>query len=181
MENSGTDPKLRVVRTLQFIILTLAAGVLAFALIVFLLPQGGVKPWNAKAIVSQLMAGISVVMILSRVFVPPLIAQSGRQKIASGTWPAPGNGGGPDSPTTEEGKLLAIFQMQAILGSALLEGAAFCNLVAFLLEGQSYSLLLVLLLLSGILAGIPTVHSLEGWLEQQRRRMHETQDLAGLK
>lgn len=178
MEANGTDLKSGVVRTLQIIVLALAAGVLLFALVAFFLPGGGLKPWDANAWVSLLMAVISLTMIPARMFMPALIAQAGRRSIASGAGePVERRSGEPSLPDTEEGKLLSVYTTQTIFGSAILEGAAFLNLVAFFLEGQLYSLILGLLLLAGLLAGVPTLHSLESWLERQLRRIQETRDL----
>jgi hypothetical protein len=178
MEKNGADPKSSVVRTLQIIVLALAAGVLSFALVAFFLTGGGLKPWNANAWLSLLMAVISLTMIPARLFVPALIVQAGRRSIASGAGePVTRRSGVPSLPDTEEGKLLSVYLTQTIFGSAILEGAAFLNLVAFLQEGQLYSLILGLLLLAGLLAGVPTLHSLESWLERQLRRMQESRDL----
>ena len=54
-------------------------------------------------------------------------------------------------PDTDEGKLLAVYQSKTILGAAILEGGAFANLVAYLLEGQVYSIVLAVLFMLGIL------------------------------
>ena len=157
MEEMSTDSKASVVRTLQIIVLALAVGVFVFALVALFLPGGGLKPWNAQAIVSLTMAGLSITMVLARIVVVAVLVQSGRQKIARRTWQSPVRESGESVlPNTDEGQLLTLFSNQTIFGSALLEGAAFCNLVAFLQEGQSYSLILGLFLLAGILAGVPT-------------------------
>ncbi|MHB8973946.1 MAG: hypothetical protein ACYC3X_27325 [Pirellulaceae bacterium] len=54
-------------------------------------------------------------------------------------------------------------------------------MMAFLQEGQSYSLILGLFLLAGILAEVPTRRSLDSWLERQQRQIQEIRDLAGLR
>jgi hypothetical protein len=70
---------------------------------------------------------------------------------------------------------------KTIVGGAILEGAGFCNLTAYLIEGQMYSLALAGLLIVAILAGIPTRSALDGWLEKTRHRMQEIRALSTLR
>jgi cytochrome c biogenesis protein ResB len=83
--------------------------------------------------------------------------------------------------STDSEQLLAVFSTKTILGGAILEGAGFFNVTAYLIEGQGYALVLGLILMVGILIGIPTRHGLESWLEQQQRRIQEIRDMEGLR
>ena len=107
--------------------------------------------------------------------------RSGRERIAHGTEPVvtrrfPET----NMPDSEQAKLLMLLNTTTIVGAALLEGAAFANLVAFMLEGQVYSLILAALMLVGILLAIPTRRRVEDWLEVQSRRIQEFRQMAGL-
>ena len=70
------------------------------------------------------------------------------------------------------------FLTKTIVGAAILEGGAFGNLVAYMLDGQIYSLVLAVLGIIGILAGFPTRRGVDEWLERQLRRVKEMRDLA---
>ena len=99
------------------------------------------------------------------------------QKIAAGTW-NPGRGN-PQMPVakTDEGKLMQMFLTKSIIGAAILEGGAFANLIAFMLDGQIYSLVIAILFALGILMSFPTRNGMSEWLDNQMRRLQETQHL----
>lgn len=169
------------VRTLQIIVMALAAGVFTFGLVVFFRPGGGLKPLDPQAIISIVMAVISLSLIPSRFIVPAAILRSGRQRIARGSEPvATRRGVGSPLPDSEQAKLLVLLHTTTIIGAALLEGAAFANLTAFMLEGQVYSLVLAGLLLLGIVSAIPTRNRVEAWLDVQTRRVQEVRQMGGL-
>ena len=88
--------------------------------------------------------------------------------------------GGTGTETTDDEKLLLAFLQKTVLGGAVLEGAACANLVAFLLEGQVYSIALGFLLLMAILAGFPARGGMEEWLERAARQVQEIRDLSRL-
>jgi hypothetical protein len=164
----------QVLRINQIIIGGLVVGVVFFMVIVLAFLGARVQPLDPQAIVSIVMAAFALMMLPARFAVPGLIVSSNCRKIAQGTW-QPRQQPGAAIPDTDEGKLLQLFQVKTIVGAALLEGAAFGNLVAFLLEGQVYSLALAVLFALGILVGFPTRSGLSEWLETQQRRLNEYQ------
>ncbi len=167
-----------LVRTLQIIVAALASGVLMFALITVFRPGGGFKPWDTNAIVSVILAIVSIGMIPARWFVPAILVQAATRQIAlAGTSSNTARDHQPAATDDDEFRLLAVFQTRTIIAGAILEGTALMNLVAFLLEGQAYSFVLALLCLAGILAGFPTQHAVTGWLEHQLRRVREMRDM----
>jgi hypothetical protein len=160
-----------MVRQVQIIVGALVGGVFFF-LVIVLMMGNGFQPFDPGAIVSLVMAGLGISMIFMRLMVPSIIVSTGCQKIAAGSWGAnvPQQSQLPD---TDEGKLLQLFLTKVIIGSALLEGGAFGCLIAFLLEGQIYTLVLAVILVAGILMGFPTRGSVTEWLETQLRRVQE--------
>ncbi|QDU58415.1 hypothetical protein [Aeoliella mucimassa] len=64
---------------------------------------------------------------------------------------------------------IGTYQSTLIVGCALFEGAAFFNLIAYMLEGQLYSLVIAALLMLCILSRFPTVAKVEEWLEARLR------------
>jgi hypothetical protein len=64
---------------------------------------------------------------------------------------------------------LRLFQTRMIVGLALLEGAAFFNLVAFMTEGHWWTLIVVAVLLVWMLASFPTHGRLKQWIEDREQ------------
>ncbi len=163
-----------ILRTNQIIIGALVMGIVVFLVILLVVFGARVEPLDGQAMISFVMAGFAANLLIIRLIAPALIVNSVRGKIAAGTWdPSHGN---PQFQvaSTDEGKLLQLFQTKTIVGAAILEGAAFGNLVAFLLEGQVYTLVIAVLFALGILVSFPTRNGLAEWLDNQLRRMKET-------
>lgn len=162
------------VRTCQIIKSALALGVIMFGATTLTMtkpPQAGLIHW--------IMLGQAVVLIIARWMIPGMIVARQRTAIRQGTWKLarPPNS---VAISTDTGKLLMAYQTQMIVGAALLEGAAFSNLVAFLLEGQWLSLGAAAVMLAVMMMDFPTVRSVGGWLERQQRIMEEERMLSGL-
>ena len=121
-----------------------------------LLQQGGAKPGNGQVLLSPLPRGFAVAATVARVLVPGLLVRSVCQKIAGATRPSPTGGNAePTLSSPEHEPLLAIFSAKTIMGGAILEGAGFFNLIAYMLEGQTYSLIIGLVLMLASCGGFP--------------------------
>ena len=72
---------------------------------------------------------------------------------------------------------MAALQLRTIIGCALLEGAAFANAYAFMVERQVASLAIVLALILMIASHFPLRFWLDGWLERQKRWLDEERSL----
>jgi hypothetical protein len=75
------------------------------------------------------------------------------------------------------GNLLFLFQTRLIVGYAILEGAAFFNLVAYMLERQDVNLAMVGLLLGAMLVKFPTRGKLVSLLTDETRSIDELRSL----
>ena len=168
-----------VLRTQQIIIGALATGVLFFLVIVTVFLGARVQPFDTTAMISMVMAAFAVSSLPLRLFVPGLVVRSSCQRIADGTWAAGRRQPHMPVPETDEGKLAAVFVTKTIIGAAILEGGAFANLIAFMLEGQVYSLVLAVLFMFGILLAFPTRNGLSEWLDTQLRRLQEVRGMRG--
>ncbi len=62
-----------------------------------------------------------------------------------------------------------LYQTRMIVGLALLEGAAFFNVIAYLIEGHWWSFLVVAALLAWMLASFPTHARLKQWIEDREQ------------
>ncbi len=173
MGNEKSDLSDGLLRTAQLIIGALASGVFFFLIIVTLFLGARVQPFDVSAMISLVMAGFALASIPTRLLVPGLVVNTNCRKIAQGTWVSVQRQPNAPLPETDEGKLLQVYLSKTIIGAAILEGGAFANLVAFMLEGQIYSIVLAVLLLLGILAAFPTRTGLTEWVESHLRRVQE--------
>ncbi len=173
METGKMDPSDGLLRTAQLITFALATGVILFLVIVTVFLGARVQAFEEGAMISFAMAAIAVVAIFARLFVPGLVVNSSCQRIATGTFVINPGQSNTVLPDTDEGKLLQVFLIKTIIGAAILEGGAFGNLVAFMLEGQIYSIVLAIICLLGVVVAFPTRSGLSEWLESRQRRLSE--------
>ncbi|HEX2475589.1 MAG TPA: hypothetical protein VHK01_12630 [Lacipirellulaceae bacterium] len=160
------------VRPMQIIVAALATGVGIFFAIVFVIPPiarlAGGPP--AEPLVSYIAAAAGLAGIFAWAVVPRIITAGIRQSIVHGK-PAPPAGLSQNLPMTDERlqirPLIAMYQNSLIVGGAILEGAAFFNLVAYMLEQQPMNLVVAGVLLLLLLSQIPTVSRLESWIETE--------------
>jgi hypothetical protein len=162
------------VRTMQIIVAALAGSVVIFLVIVLFVRPLDQPPKPLDQQVATLYFGIPylVAILFAHFVVPGIIVSSARRRVARGNLPsylAP-----PGAPPQGETQLLCgVYQVSLILGAALLEGAAFFALVAYLLEGNPWSLAAAGLLVLGLLLKIPTRSRLQNWVEGQRDRLRQ--------
>jgi len=158
----------------QIIVLTLFGGVLIFGAVVLFMPADDRD--GKLEILSLISIGMAVMSVFMSFLVPKLIVKTNRNKIANGDWSGDATSGTVHG--TDGGKLSAVFQMTTIVGSALLEGAAFFALVAYMQEGHFAALVVVAVLMLGILFHFPTRSRIEGWVEAQLRLIDEERNLS---
>jgi hypothetical protein len=165
-------------RTMQIIQFALIAGVTAFAgyvLLVHKRPQGA-PDMNTVWI----LAGLGGFVILQRLFVPSLIARNALRQIAAGTWNfGASRAPGPPVPPTDEAKLVTVYQTKMIIGSALLEGGAFANLLGAMLSGHMVSWILSAVLWLGMIIDFPTRGRVERWVESKLAWIRDERRLSG--
>jgi pilus assembly protein TadC len=140
---------------LRIITLSLVMGVVIFGLIVVFV-MGALDPANAApagpfTTMSYMGAAFAAVAFVLHLVIPNFIARETINK---------GNG-------SERSKLDA-FRMKTIVALALLEGAAFMNLVAVMTEHQWWSLAVAGGLVFWMLARFPTRYMIENWLQPEQ-------------
>lgn len=186
--NDLTERLKPAIMTLRIIVMALTTGVVAFAItaIVIRRQQAAAPANDADGLLTTLgIAAVPVAFLLSR-FLPGIFVAKARGQIASGQFGFPSESnlaqtGGPQSSLVQlgdDGKLFTVYQTNTIISAALLDGAAFLNIVAFLLGGSLIALGLGLLLALAIVAMFPRVSRVVEWIEAQRRLMAEEKLLA---
>src|SRR5262249_15847899 len=94
-----------------------------------------------------------------------------RRQIARGNWPVLDSRAGEGQPSDDVWRWWTLYQTRMLIRAAPVEGAAFLNLIAFLVEGQAFSLGIALGLLLVLILQFPTRDGVERWIETQRERI----------
>lgn len=159
------------VRTLQIIHLALAMGVSFFLVIaVVVLRQGsffGANPWSVTSPMTLVALLFGASAIVGHLLFPNLVVAARRKDLAR-------------SEATEEadfGAMVMLYTTQKIVGSALLEGAAFFNVIVYFLDGTALPLLFALLLLGVLISRIPTRDGMTMWVDHQVAQLREERHL----
>ena len=151
------------VRMMQIIAAALIMGVLMFLGVVLLATAGRID--GQPEMITMIAAGFAFLMLVNHFVIPPFIVKAQlKQSVGSG-----------NHQKSEEEKILAscgIYQTQLIVGFALLEGAAFFNLVAMMVEHCVASIAVVTLLLLVMVAKFPTRDSVSFWVQDKLRELN---------
>lgn len=145
--DSAIDPALL---TCRIIAGALVFGVVSFAAVAIVLRLG--DPPAAAMLISLIAVGFAAVMAVARQIVLSL--------FSGGTGASEGGG---------TSGALALYQTRMIIGLALLEGAAFFNLVAYLVEGHWWSLAVTAGLVALMLSAFPTRGRLTQWVADREQ------------
>lgn len=177
------------VRTLQMIVIALLMGVVSFNVVVLVLRPGEaggtrapITPHSARVLgYAALAVGIAALLGL-----PPLarlLVASGRRSIARGSAPTL-SVGAMRTETREpfmqsaKGRLFQLYFTRTIVSAALVEGAAFVNLVACMQASWMPNLYVIVLLAVALAAQTPTMMRVETWLERQERMLEQERSLS---
>jgi hypothetical protein len=173
----------RATLTMQIIVGSLAAGVVMFSAVTLVLATQQPKPVADTPLLTYMSIVAAPVAILAALTIPGFLVRSQRQPILAGkpTLRAGSIGGSP-LPEAEQslGPYIGGYQTALIVRSAILEGAAFFSLMAFMLEGQTASLVAVGVLFLFILSGVPTRSRVEEAIERQRRTVDEMRQMRAI-
>jgi hypothetical protein len=159
----------KCVTVMQIIVGALAAGAVTFAVVVLILrsQQQADGPRDSSLLLSYIGILGAASAIAAWIIVPRLIVARARQELSEGKTPTLADDRGPA--LTDGARhiqpLVAMHQTRLIVGCALLEGAAFLNVLAYMLEGQLMNLVAAGLLVLMIVGQIPTVGRLTSWIE----------------
>jgi hypothetical protein len=170
------------VRTMQIIVLALAFGAFLFMIVATVVPPEAQPAGEEREpLISYIAIPFTLATLAAWLVVPRIIAGKFRNSIAAGTHVevAPI---GPDA--TEEQRqvhpFIGTYTTKLIIACALLEGAAFFNIVSYFLERQPWNLLIALVLLLMILAHFPTSSRVTSWVEDELRAVDRIRSMGGL-
>jgi hypothetical protein len=156
------------IRTMRIIIFALLNGIVIFmAIAIFLRTSGNITPVD-RLIISPAALIFGAVVSVVHWVVPNMLAARARRQIAYGQGTLTPATGGIAPIAGEVGQLVALYQTRLIMSAAFLEGATFFFLIAFMIEGQVYTLLGAILLTGMLALKFPTRTGVEGWIEEQQ-------------
>jgi hypothetical protein len=158
-----------LLRPMQIIVFALFMGLMSF-LVVIVVMRVGQPPVGQEAprpFVSYLALVAAFVAPVAAWVVPRILAGLMRQEIIDGKSTAHLG----MQPVSEEMKplhsLVAAYQTTLIVSCAILEGAGFFNVVAYLLERQQMNAIAAVVLAVLILMQFPTSGRLVSWVEDE--------------
>ncbi len=166
LNNSATElqaPKFEAaVRGMQIIAVALMMGVLMFLGVVLVLTQGDIS--GKPETLTMMAAGFGFLMIVLHFVIPAISFRNQlRQAVAEGL--------AQKSDDERTQRVVGIYQATLIVGLALLEGAAFFNLIAMMAEHCVASLGVVTLLVCLMLVKFPTRSKVSWWVEDKLREL----------
>lgn len=160
---------------MRIISAALISGVVVFLVVVLFVIKS--DPVQGTPLITYLGLGVGALALVSAFILPGLVGSGVKQALIEGKrvdLPA-------QFKVADEvgfvGNLLFLYQTRLIISYAILEGAAFLNLVAFMLEWQQVSLVMVGLLLGAMLAKFPTLGKVGSWLADEARIINELRSL----
>ena len=177
-DNSRLVSELKpAVMTLRMIVASLAGGVVMFALVAIWMRLAGQQTPVERSVPLLTMLALvlfPVALGASRLVAGIVVRNSRRQIAADGPSQAAAVGSGESQ---RAGALYAVFQTKTIIAAAVLEGAAFLSLFAFMLEGSPLGLVMAILLAAAIIAMFPSAARAADWIERQLRCIDEERPL----
>jgi hypothetical protein len=163
--------------TLQIVVGALAMSVFMFAAIVTtILPPPAAMP-GGQPLITYAAAAFGFAAVGMALILPGVIQRNYRRAIVEGKPLTTNIAAQIPAPLREIGQLGLAYQTVLIIRSALLEGAAFFALIAYMLERQTLSLVVAGGLLLILLSGFPTRSKLREAIESERRVIKELQQL----
>lgn len=126
----------------------LIGGVLAFAAVAIVIRRG--QPAEGT-LISFIGAGGAAAMVVARQVVLGLMSTASAKA------------------GTSHAGAIGLYVTRLIIGYAVLEGAAFFNLIAYLLEGNWWSLAIAAALVALMLAAYPTRARIRQWVEDREQ------------
>jgi hypothetical protein len=157
-------------RVLQIICASLIGGVLIFGGFVLLQPP---QPPATEPVMAFVGAGFAAVGVMTWLLLPMLIDRAAAKRVAQ----TPQEDGRP-APEAVAAALMPQYHGRKIMSMAVLEGAAFMNLVAYWLEHLRWSLAIVGGLVLLMIVSFPTRGRLHNWAQSLIQRW-ETRSFSG--
>ena len=164
LSEAQRDQLARQLMTMRIITGALCAGVLFFAGIVLLIGTREAE----EPVLAFVALVLSVFSVLAAAIVPRMIGKRGQSVSAISPNAQPEESSSPGSDELRRvTHAMGIYQTRLIVSLALLEAAAFLNLVAYMLEGQAVNFAVAIVLLALMLIQFPSRTRTENWVAEE--------------
>ena len=141
-----SEQERRSLTMLQIIVGSLAAGAMLFAAVASVVAMGG-----GDVSIAVILAAHSVGPSLASLGMPPLVEKQMRDRMGAAAGPAP----------------FMVYQTRTMVGAALLESAAFLNLIGYLISQAPWALAIGVACAIGIaIVHFPTVERYLRWRDR---------------
>jgi hypothetical protein len=171
LSNAQREHVSSATRVIQIIVAALILGVLFFFAIVVGLHASGEQDQPPVAGQQVLITYVGILAapgaVAMSMVIPGLIASHMRQAVVSGNPPRWQSNVDNLAEIGDAGALTAVYQTRTIIRCSLLEGAAFLNLVAYMVESKTLSVGIVVVLLALLAVQIPTRSRVIDWVESE--------------
>ena len=168
---NDADDLSTTLRAGRIVTLALAAGIGLFLAVTAFLPRApgpvAADPWSLRGplAIAALVVGWGALLL------HPLL----QDVLIAGRMANLVRATGPVAAVPDRG-LAGLYLNRLIVGSALLDGAAVFNAIAYCMEGSKLNLGLAILLALAVLSRIPVRERAVAWIEQRRIRLEELQE-----
>jgi hypothetical protein len=176
-EESGTQFAGQV-RVLQIIVGAVALGPVTYLGVVLATAAQPNPDAAADEFLTYVACGLAVAAVAAWFVVPPLVTTRFRRQVAAGTWPPQQADSPASAPVTDASKLCSVYIVRTIIAVAILEGAAFLQVLAYQKEGNYLALGPAVLLTTMIALHLPTRTRVAEWVERQLVRLSEDRQMA---
>lgn len=157
MTQSAPTPE-SLVRSMQVITLAMVAGVVIFAVIALVL-IGALSQPPGQQVVSLLAAALTAVAFVLHFVLPDRMSRQPPAQLR---------------PPSEELRPYMQYLSRHVIRLALLEGPAFFNVIALVVEHHWWSLAIAGVLVGWMLASFPTRERVEQWIASRRHELSVT-------
>jgi hypothetical protein len=182
-ERSWQDEVGQHVLTLQIIVAALTLGCVIFLGIVSMVgsPRAAADA-SDLALISWTALGWAGCALVLRMIVPPIVVARGREKILRGVaqpaFPPQEQYQAFLERTGDAGRLFGLYMTRTIVAAAILEGATFFLLIAYLLERNVWAVAAAVAFIFLIASHLPTRHGVVHWVEDQLDLLEHERQLA---
>lgn len=158
-----------MLQTMKILAGAMIAGVTFFLVIIVAVLRSGKlfadDLWSVTDVLVILGLGMAAMLAVMSFLVPRLVAAGAIRQLGKPDpkerAPEGWEGWSPRAP-----RLLPVYQTSLILRLALLEGAAFFNLIVFMLKGNALALLAALVLIALMILSFPIESKIRDWIER---------------
>ncbi len=155
------DQQLRV---MQIIAVALMMSVMTFFLVVLVITGGEAFGQNGPTLITVFAGVFAGMMVVSHLVVPTVVAGAQLKALNNRL-------GDASSTQPKADGLVLIYQIQLIIALALLEGAAFFNLIALMIGKHFLSTLSVVALVALMMLKFPTKTKVSWWVQDRMREL----------